>query len=171
LFGYFNSTLWIGSKGANTHIHQDSVHANVWSAQIKGKKQWILYDKNAQLFEKDGKPDFDQFLANPNNNIMHCNIEAGDILFVPYKWWHRAETLEESISLNTFYITEIIKQKYLKDLFSLPMSLALNQELMSAYDIKRYNITLSRIKTIAKLMGFNPDNVLNLPQKQNNVAA
>ena len=51
------------------------------------------------------------------------------------------------------------------------MSLALNQELMSEYDIKRYNITLSRIKTIAKLMGFNPDNVLNLPQKENDVAA
>ena len=95
-------------KRRNTHIHQDSVHVNVWSAQIKVTNNGS-YDKNAQLFE-DGKPDFGQFLSNPNNNIMHCNIEAGDILFVPYKWWHRAETLEESISLNTFYITEIIKQ-------------------------------------------------------------
>ncbi|MBT4989044.1 MAG: hypothetical protein HOM96_00675 [Rickettsiales bacterium] len=162
-FGYYNSTLWIGSKGANTHIHQDSVFVNVWSAQIKGKKQWILYDRNAVLNEKNGEPDFDEFLANKSNNIMYCNLEVGDILFIPFKWWHRAETLEISISLNTFYITKEIQQRFLKDLFSLPAALALNKDLLSDYDVKRYNITYARIKTFCRLMGFDPNNVLNIP--------
>ena len=38
-------------------------------------------------------------------------LEAGDVLFVPKHWWHFVESLEVSISINTWVevVSEIIK--------------------------------------------------------------
>lgn len=163
LLGFYNSTLWIGAKGAFTPVHQDTVYANIWTVQIKGKKEWILFDKNAVLkSDKNGNRDFDEFLANKDNHVMYCYLQKGDVLYVPYKWWHRARTLENAISLNTFFITDEIVQRYIRDVFSIPMAVALNKELLQKHDPMRYNICMGRINILSELLGYNKENVLNV---------
>ncbi len=163
LFGFYNSTLWIGAKGAFTPIHQDSVFSNVWTAQIRGKKEWILFDKNAVLkSDGNGGGDYDDFLSNQNNGVIHCTLEAGDILYVPYKWWHRAQTLEDAISLNTFYITDEIVKRYISNVFSIPMAVALNRDLLQQHDMMRYNICMTRINILSELLGYDKENILKI---------
>ncbi|MDA0781110.1 MAG: cupin-like domain-containing protein [Rickettsiales bacterium] len=163
LFGYVNSTLWLGSKGACTPIHDDSVYSNIWVSQIKGCKEWMLFDKNACLFAKDdGEPDYEEFLRNPDNNVMHYRVQKGDTLYVPHKWWHRAYTLEDAISLNSFYISDEIVRRYIKDVLSIPMAVSLNSELLQEHDLRRYNICMTRIKMLCRFMKMDEENILGI---------
>lgn len=163
LLGFYNSTLWIGAKGAYTPVHQDTVFANIWTTQIRGKKEWFLFDKNATLKSgADGNPDYEEFLFNPKNHGMKCYLEQGDVLYVPHKWWHRAETLENAISLNTFYITDEIVKKYIADVMSIPMAISLNRELIQQNDPMRYNICMNRINILSELLGYNKENILKI---------
>jgi hypothetical protein len=163
LLGYRNSTLWIGQKGAFTPVHQDTVFANIWTAQIRGRKEWFIFDKDAVIHpNKSGKPDFDKFLKEKKNHAMIGVLEAGDILYVPFKWWHRANTLENAISVNTFHISDEIAQRYIKDVMAIPIAMCLNRDILIKHDPMRYNITISRIKILAKLMGMNAENILGI---------
>jgi Cupin-like domain len=163
LLGFHNNTLWIGQKGAFTPVHQDTTFANVWSAQIMGSKEWILIDKSAVILaNSEGKPDYDAFFAESKSMILKTVLEKGDILYIPHKWWHRAETLENAISLNTFYITEDIVQKYIRDVLSIPFSALLNKDLLLQYDPMRYNICMQRSEILIKMLGFDPKNILGI---------
>ena len=163
LLGFYNSTLWVGAKGAFTPVHQDTVYANIWTVQIRGKKEWMLFDKNAVLkSDKNGNRDFDEFLANPDNHVTYCYLEQGDVLYVPHKWWHRARTLENAISLNTFFITEEIVKRYIADMFSIPMAVAMNKDLLQKHDPMRYNICMGRLNILSELLGYNKENILNV---------
>lgn len=163
LLGFHNNTLWIGQKGAFTPIHQDTAYTNVWSAQIMGAKEWILIDKHAQILARDdGTPDYEAFFAAAENRLFKTVLDAGDILYMPHKWWHRAETLEHAISLNTFYITPDIVQNYLRDILSIPFAALLNQELLQTYDPMRYNICVRRSEILTKMLGLNAQNILGV---------
>jgi len=168
LLGFYNNTLWVGQKGAYTPLHQDTTFVNIWTSQIMGKKEWVLIDKTAQMYKNnEGKPDYDRFYNEQGEKLMFCTLEAGDILYVPYKWWHRAQTLEDSISLNTFYITDEIVQRFLKDLLSLPFAVAMNRDLLNQYDQTRLNICNRRLELLSNLIGFNKNNILNIDTSGN----
>ncbi len=155
-------TLWIGSKGSLTPIHEDTWHFNVYTSQLFGKKEWFLFSKEAFLYEKkDGTPDFERLLADPTSLPQSCVLEAGEILFMPHKWWHRTETLEHSASFNMPYITEDIIQPYIKGVLTLPMLLALKPDELKALNPMRYNVTMQRVEMFAHHIGFDPDYVIH----------
>ena len=163
MLGYCNHTMWMGQGGAFTPIHQDSAYVNVWSAQLQGEKRWMLFDRESYLEEDlQGNPMYDSFISNNHHGIYHCILLEGDILFMPYKWWHRAETISDSISLNTFYVTEDIAQLYFRDLMAIPLATSLNRTLLEQYDPMRLNICLRRAETISKLLGLNTNNIRGL---------
>lgn len=163
VFGYMNHTLWIGQKSAYTPLHQDTVHANVWTAQLRGHKRWTLIDPAATLNEtSSGEPDIKGFFQRSLPMIYETVLEEGDILYMPHKWWHRAETLSNAISLNTFYITADILQSYIRDVLSIPLAASLNRDLLQDKDPMRYNICLQRADILAKNMGLNAGNILNI---------
>ncbi len=155
-------TLWIGSKGSITPIHEDTWHFNLYTTQLFGKKEWFLFSKEAFLHTgSDGKPDLERLLADPASQPLSCVLKAGEILFMPYKWWHRTETLEHSASFNAPYLTEEIIQPYTQAVLSLPMMLALKSDELKALNPMRYNVTRQRVEMFAHHIGFNPDYVIH----------
>ena len=162
ILGFRNHTLWIGSQGAQTPIHEDTPYFNLSSVQLCGKKEWFLFSKEACLHtDESGKPDYDRFLNDPTTQAQSGILERGDILFMPYKWWHRTETLEDAASLNTAYVTEDIIQEHMKSLFTIPLLVALRSDELKALNPMRYNVTMERIQNFAHLLGFDPDYVIS----------
>jgi hypothetical protein len=88
---------------------------------------------------------------------MSGTLEQGEVLFVPYGWWHRTETLEHSASLNSMYITEEIIQPYIRGLFTMPLLMALRQDELKEISSLRYNVALDRLGTLAYLIKFDPE--------------
>lgn len=101
--------VWIGPAGMATPIHFDFV-PNVY-AQLAGRKRWRLWRPERQLQPKfaglggfamsaldagDG-PD----AAGPPD--LDVTLDAGDVLVLPPKWWHRVDTLTDSIAVNRWW--------------------------------------------------------------------
>jgi hypothetical protein len=158
VLGFVNHTLWIGSRGAKTPIHIDTIHFNLSSVQLFGRKEWFLFGRDACLHKNEnGSPDYERLLNDPATQAMSGTLEQGEILFMPYCWWHRTETLEHSASLNSMYITEEIIQPYIRGLFTMPLLMALRQGEIKELNQMRYSVTLDRIKKLSYLIGFDPE--------------
>ncbi|XP_031833603.2 HSPB1 associated protein 1 isoform X1 [Nomia melanderi] len=115
----FDSTLWIGSKGAHTNCHQDSYGCNL-IAQIHGRKEWLLFPpSSSDVLHVTRVPYEESTVYSKYNffcpteedeiNILKMKdkakviiLEPGDVLFVPAGWWHYVESLEFSVSVNTW---------------------------------------------------------------------
>ncbi|CAH1775754.1 unnamed protein product [Owenia fusiformis] len=119
-FGFPNrngadSTIWIGSKGANTPCHYDTYGCNL-VAQIEGRKRWIMFpptdsDKlyptrlpyeESSVFSQVNirNPNFERYQRIKDTTPHIVILEPGDVLFVPKHWWHYVESLSPSISVN-----------------------------------------------------------------------
>ncbi len=112
--------VWIGPAGMATPIHFDFV-PNVY-AQLAGQKRWRLWRPERPLEPRfagiggfamsaldtgDG-PD----AAGPPD--MDIVLDAGDVLLLPAKWWHRVDTLTASIAVNRWWtldkLTKILRK-------------------------------------------------------------
>ncbi|KAL7638738.1 UNVERIFIED_CONTAM: hypothetical protein RMT77_010271 [Armadillidium vulgare] len=112
-----DSTLWIGTCGANTPCHIDTYGANI-VCQISGRKRWILFPKSqtpylyptrvpyeeSSIYSAAGfpYPNLDKFSNLYQTTPYIVNLEAGDVLFVPKHWWHFVENLEFSVTINSW---------------------------------------------------------------------
>jgi hypothetical protein len=131
--------LWIGSGNAITPIHQDGVGINVWTAQISGHKRWIMCHQDATIsIDADGKPDIDGFLNDSSAQLCYSDLEPGDILFVPKRWWHRTRGLTQAISLNTQYVTDDDCVPYIQRILQVLLALSVDHE----SSVKEKNPTL-----------------------------
>ncbi|CAM1321543.1 HSPBAP1 (predicted) [Pycnogonum litorale] len=111
------STIWIGSGGAHTPCHQDSYGYNL-VAQLYGRKRWILFDPSESSALEPTRIPFEESSVYSGIN-MSCRendyplsftktspyeiiLEPGDVLYVPHRYWHYVQSLETSISINTW---------------------------------------------------------------------
>lgn len=101
--------VWIGPTGTATPIHFDFV-PNVY-AQLAGRKRWRLWRPERALeprFAGIGgfamsaldAGDGPEAAGPPDMDIV---LEAGDVLLLPSKWWHRVDTLTDSIAVNRWW--------------------------------------------------------------------
>lgn len=107
-------TIWIGSKGAHTPCHRDCYGFNL-VYQIYGKKLWLLFPSEENLkptrlpYEESSvysklnffSPNLKDFKG-LDNKCRKVELNPGDVLLVPHKWWHYVENLETSISINVW---------------------------------------------------------------------
>jgi hypothetical protein len=115
---------FIGGKGTYTQLHYDRAH-NL-HAVLVGRKRWQIYGPaqsrrlrpvklsfiwsvvsdhdlvpvGGRAEDVSGLPDDMPGGATPDYDIL---LEAGEILFLPYGWWHRVITLEPSIAVNYWW--------------------------------------------------------------------
>ncbi|KAM7406845.1 hypothetical protein PAMA_002853 [Pampus argenteus] len=112
------STLWIGTKGANTPCHLDSYGCNL-VLQVQGQKRWHLFppDDTSKLFptripyEESSvfsqvdvlHPDLRRFPAFQGARAHTVTLQPGQVLYVPKHWWHYVESVDPiTVSVNSW---------------------------------------------------------------------
>ncbi|XP_060630646.2 HSPB1-associated protein 1 isoform X2 [Anolis sagrei] len=104
-----DSTLWIGSRGANTPCHLDSYGCNL-VLQVQGRKRWYLYPpedssflcptrfpyEESSVFSKVNvvDPDLRSYPQFKKAQAHVMTLEPGQVLFVPRHWWHYVESID-----------------------------------------------------------------------------
>ncbi|XP_015515621.2 2-oxoglutarate and iron-dependent oxygenase JMJD4 [Neodiprion pinetum] len=111
--------IYMGPKGTWTPFHADVFSSYSWSANIVGKKRWLLFAPGDEesLRDKHGKLIYDITTSNELlNQTMYPNYDEdrlkryeiiqqpGEIVFIPSGWHHQVWNLEDTISINHNWI-------------------------------------------------------------------
>lgn len=118
-----DSTLWIGTAGANTPCHLDSYGCNL-VLQVQGRKRWHLFSPEDSLKLYPTRIPYEESsvfsrvdVLNPDLNRFkdftaakeHCvTLLPGQVLFVPRHWWHYVESVDPvTVSINSWIELEV----------------------------------------------------------------
>ncbi|KAM4024251.1 HSPB1-associated protein 1 [Anomaloglossus baeobatrachus] len=113
-----DSTLWIGSRGANTPCHIDSYGCNL-VLQVQGRKKWHLFPpedtahlyptripyEESSIFSKVNvvNPDLRRYPAFSRAHPHVVTLHPGQVLVVPQRWWHYVESVDDvTVSINSW---------------------------------------------------------------------
>ncbi|XP_008300098.1 HSPB1-associated protein 1 homolog [Stegastes partitus] len=117
------STLWIGTEGANTPCHLDSYGCNL-VLQVQGRKRWHLfppedtanlyptrvpYEESSVFSQVDVlHPDLRRFPAFQAARAHVVTLQPGQVLYVPRHWWHYVESVDPiTVSVNSWIELEV----------------------------------------------------------------
>ncbi|XP_018413586.1 PREDICTED: HSPB1-associated protein 1 [Nanorana parkeri] len=112
------STLWVGSRGANTPCHVDSYGCNL-VLQVEGRKRWHLFPpedtdhlyptripyEESSIFSRVNvvNPDWSRCPSFSNAHPHVVTLHPGQVLFVPRHWWHYVESVDDvTVSVNSW---------------------------------------------------------------------
>lgn len=110
--------LWFSGAGTITPLHFDLPHNLV--AQVYGRKRFILFsqDESRNLYRHSWlsstphlarvdleAPDYARYPRLQEARGFVCQMEPGDLLFIPSRFWHHANSTTASISVNFWWAT------------------------------------------------------------------
>jgi hypothetical protein len=118
---YFIAGVMIGQKSSQIGLHYDFLESHAYLAQIVGRKRCVLFSPADSAALYDGKvnvdaPDFEKFPLLQNATAYECTLEPGELLFIPFRWWHHAVCLEKSITVNYNFFNRVNMGGYLMHL-------------------------------------------------------
>ena len=152
---YAVRALWIGQQGAVTRLHQDTFFNDVVHGQIRGRKQWCLFAPDTVVpVTEDNKPNFDALFEAPAGNVLHCTLTPGDVIYLPMRWWHRVNLVEDSIAIGMQTLDERNLFVHMKARLQELLPIILNQEHIKKTYPDLYQITLTRLAVQAKRFGI-----------------
>ena len=98
----------MGPGNTITPLHYDL--KNVILAQMFGKKKvylispqdtWCVYNVRGGYSEVDPeRPELSAYPLFAKASVFTVDLDAGDGLFIPVRWWHHVRALSPSISLS-----------------------------------------------------------------------
>ena len=111
----YSTMIWIGPYGCVSPLHFDPMDNALM--QFVGTKRVLMYPPEVQVYAgHDGNQsntssfnpeeplDIDKYpLAVDLPPSLECTLAAGDLLYIPKKWWHYIRTVETSISINCWW--------------------------------------------------------------------
>ena len=105
------STVYIGPKDSSIGLHIDSYDLPAWVALISGRKKIKFFSPEQGEFLYGGEvnafnPDLNQFPQYAHAKSIEAVLEPGEVIYIPPRWWHQVNNLEDSISLNTNILNE-----------------------------------------------------------------
>jgi len=98
--------VYIGPAGSRTGVHTDVLHSNSWSAQLAGRKRWLLlHPSHAHLVENElGICNVTQFPDDVRALCVEIVQNPNETIFVPGGWYHSVDNLTDSLSVNHNWI-------------------------------------------------------------------
>jgi hypothetical protein len=108
--------LWMGRAGTVSNLHRDL--ADNIHVQIAGTKRFVLvspeYDARvypSRLWDSvpNGsrvdveRPDYHRFPKLAGVRTQSVELEPGDGLYIPRRWWHHVRTIEHATSVNFWW--------------------------------------------------------------------
>ena len=102
--------LFIGPAQTGFRLHVDVGHTAAWNVQLLGLKRWTLFDPEQLDYLYSGAVDTFQpdLEAHPKFALARgyqCLLGPGEAIFVPSRWWHQTQILENSLAVSGNYAT------------------------------------------------------------------
>ncbi len=72
---------------------------DVFIAQTNGKKEY-LFRENTVAADERARPDVFSRFPTESTPICAARLHRGDFLYIPSRWWHMAECIEDSLSIS-----------------------------------------------------------------------
>ncbi|MGK0323813.1 MAG: hypothetical protein ACJAR4_001858 [Psychroserpens sp.] len=105
--------LFFGGKNSHTFMHHDIDLANIFHFHFEGKKQCILFDQkqNDYLYKiphslitrEDidfSNPDFKKWPALKHAKGWQCELNHGEVLYMPEGYWHYMKYITPGFSMS-----------------------------------------------------------------------
>ncbi|XP_063821044.1 bifunctional peptidase and arginyl-hydroxylase JMJD5 [Ostrinia nubilalis] len=106
---------WYGPKGTISPLHYD--HKRNLFTQVVGEKQVFLfspqdtenlYPHEHELLHNTARidprfPDYEKYPKYKDAKVYCCVLRAGQMLYIPPKWWHYVESLSISFSVSFWW--------------------------------------------------------------------
>jgi hypothetical protein len=126
---YRSAGFLIGPAGSIAKLHFDYLYTHAYLAQIVGKKKCVLFSPDDSEYLYDGavdphQPDFEKHPLFRRATAFECNLEPGELLFIPSGWWHHVISLEKSITVSYNFFNRVNFGAYMNALLqNLPVIL------------------------------------------------
>ena len=123
--------LFISGIGTRTPLfHVDVCSTHAWSGQIQGRKRFFVappsatphiypdpHNPSISSIRQPDRPNLDTYPEYAHVPLSVVDLDPGDILFIPPKYWHAAVTLTSpSITVAGNFVNALNRASFLHDL-------------------------------------------------------
>ncbi|CAI2348252.1 unnamed protein product [Caenorhabditis sp. 36 PRJEB53466] len=106
-FGDDYRFVYFGAAGSWTKFHSDVVSSHSWSANICGRKKWLMMPPGSENLFRSASSEsgfVDDIRVSPElfeeSGVLSFIQEPGEIVFVPSNWYHQVHNLTDTIPIN-----------------------------------------------------------------------
>jgi hypothetical protein len=108
LFPYESTSFFIGHKEVESPLHTDSFGVSVWLANVIGTKSIRVVPPIDYVHIKNGMDVFSdevvEFLESKKIPVMECQLDPGDIVFIPPGHWHHVKNHGMTMALSVNFV-------------------------------------------------------------------